>query len=79
MASFIKVNGPIQHGLIVPIDLKRFQEYVGSFIEFKLLPYGDYMVVAENQKGLPKNQTASALAGFRICGDAVLCKPLEIE
>ncbi len=78
MASLIPITEPMQHGLLVPITLDRFQEYIGAFIEFIPLPCGDYMVVAEVQAGLPRNQTASALAGFRVCGIAVLCQPSEI-
>jgi hypothetical protein len=76
MASFIPMDGPIEHGITTPLTLTAMQKLVCGFIEFVELKSGDLMVV--NESASQVNSLASTLAGREIRGAAILCEPQDI-
>lgn len=79
MATFMPHDGKAVQ-VTKPLTLGTLQAYVQGFIRFIDLTSGDILVVNENTPPhIPVNTSATAIAGFEVRGDAVLCSPEEID
>lgn len=78
MATYFPLQGKSEK-VEGPLTLTALQTRVKGFISFVELTSGDYLVINESQCSyVPVNDAATAVAGYPVRGDVVLCTPEEI-
>ena len=78
MATYLPAKGKSEK-VDGPLTLTALQTRVKGFIQFVDLPSGDCLVINESQCSyVPVNDSATAMAGYPIRGDVILCTPEEI-
>jgi len=76
MAMFVPCNGPVEHGIDVPLWPNTIRIMVGGDYRMAELESGDCLLY--NPDVQIENVTASAFAGEPICGDVIMCREEEV-
>lgn len=79
MIVFIPTKGPMDHDIKISLTLENLQRICGGYIMFRKLPESDIELVTSEDETLPKNYTASALAGFDVFGPSIMCSYSDFD
>jgi hypothetical protein len=61
------------------LTLETLQKICGGYIMFRKLDDSEIELVTSEDETLPKNYTASALAGFDVYGPAIMCEAKDFN